>query len=63
MKRDPLAAPANQDLPGGAGKFTPAMRANFVALNFRVFPSELPEAPQRWRRAEVTAAGGLYWRC
>ena len=63
MKRDPLAAPANQDLPGGASKFTAAMRANFVGLNFRVFPSELPEAPQRWRRAEVAAVGGLYWRC
>jgi hypothetical protein len=28
-----------------------------------VFPSEPPEAPQRWRRAKVTVAGGLHWRC
>ncbi len=51
MKRDPLAALANQHLARGAGEFPDSASRNLVRFNLGVFPTEIaPKTLERRRR-------------
>ena len=53
MKRDPLAALANQHLARGTGKFADSAGRNLVWFNLGVFPTEICSAEN------ALSAGGV----